>query len=564
MRSAVLAVALATILVSLVGCKSSTSRRAPVKEHAPAATVAAPAVPVSITRLTPRDLADTVEVTGSLQAVDEVQVGPRFAGRIAWIVGDAGTRVARGDVVARTGDEDAHIQIRGAKSALQAAQARFEQTKAAALQQVIATDSGISNAEAALDAAIARRDQAKVAADAQEAIVAAGIKAAEASRDAAKSRLVMLRNGARPQERKVAEGVVSVARETNNLDRQNYERYKGLFEKGAVAKSVLDTAEAKFKVSQAQLESALQQLDLVKAGPRLEEIETAEATVRQTNEALASATANLKQVEVARANVVIAETGVAQAKAALAGAKAAHQTNIMRDKDVLAAEAAIRQAKETLAAAWQSLDYTNVYSPVDGVIAERVAQIGQSVGANVTVLKITTNAALRFEAKVSELEATRLRRGQAVRLSIDALGGDRANSYTTTAIPTLQGRVEKIIPVVDARTRNFLVRVLVPRRPELFPGMFARGQVVVANYAGALAVPKDAIVERDGAPGVFIVSNGTAQQQRVTLGMTIGTLVHVRGGLRAGDEVITSGQQSIRDGDAVKTVVDHNAAPPAE
>lgn len=580
-------------------------------------------IPVNVTQVEPLDIDERVAVTGTLQPVNEVTVGTRFAGRIAWLVGKVGTRVRRGDLVARLEDQDARTQVRAAQAALQAATARVEQARAALAQQSTATDSGISSAEAALAAARARLEQAQAAArqqavatassvktaeanvaaaqarleqalataSATEASVTAQVKSAQAALDAAQSRLAMLKSGARTQEQAQAKHAVDLAQATYDNDKANYDRLKKLYDEKAISQSTLDNAATKLKVSLAQLNSAKAQYDLVKEGARKEEIEAAESAVQQAQEGLATAKANLKQVDVANANVEIARTGLAQAQAALDTAKAAQTADaVMRDKDVLAAQAAVKQAEQALkaakagrdvndmrrsdlnaaiaaqqqaseavAAAVQNWDDTQIFSPVDGVISEQLVEVGQSVGGSAPVYRIATEQSLYFEASVSELEATRIRAGQPVHLVVDALQGDRTNFYGSAAAKPIIGSVEKVVPVVNAHTRNFTVRIVVPKSPALYPGMFARGEVVVMRHKGAVAVPKEALVTRGDHQVLFTVDDlkddrGTAREHEVVVGASDGKYVQIISGLAAGEKVIIEGQQTLMDGDQVRIV----------
>ncbi|HEX2950683.1 MAG TPA: efflux RND transporter periplasmic adaptor subunit [Armatimonadota bacterium] len=538
-------VAIAALLL-VSGCKSKSK----VADATAAKTKGAS---VAVALVQPRDIEESVEVTGTLQPANEVSVGSRAAGKITWIIGKAGTKVRQGQVVARLDDTDAVIQLRTANAALRAAQARLEQAKASFVQQRTATDSGIQNAAAALLAAQARLQQAKTTRDATAATTNAQIRQAEQAYNTANIRLQEAQNGSRSQEKQIAENNKRLAQATLDNDKLNRDRLATLYTQGAVSKSSLDAAETKLQISQAQYDSAVQQLSMVNEGPRQEDVDAAKAAVQQAQAALESARAGLKQVDVAKDNVDIAATGVEQAKAALQSAKASVNIDTMRDKDVLAAQASVQQAKETVAAAQQSIDNMRVYSPVDGVVADKLAEVGQAVGANVAVLKVTTNNALYFEAEISELEATRLHAGQVVYLTIDALQGDRSNVYGQGKVTKqIAGMVERVVPVVDAKTRNFTVRVVVADTPKLFPGMFARGQVVLVNHPMAIAVPKVAIVDKDNQQVVFVADdNGIAHKRTVTLGATDGDDVQVISGVNAGDKVITAGQQSLADGDAI-------------
>jgi len=595
----------------MIGVRSMRKGKAPVA----AAATEEQAAAVSVATVAPRDIDEQVEVTGTLMPTNEVTVGSRFAGRIAWLIGKEGTRVQKGDLVARLEDQDARSQVRAAQAALKAtearvaqakagvaqqttatstgidsaqaaiaaAQARFEQAQAAAAQQATATVSGINSAEANVQAAQARLEQTKTTATSTAATTSAQVRSAEAGLSAAQSQLAILRSGARTQEQAQAKNAVDLARATADNAQANYDRLKKLYDDKAVSRSVLDAAETQMKVSQAQLASAQEQYNLVKEGPRKEQIDAAEAAVQQAQEGVASAKANLTQVDVAKANVEIARTGLAQAQAALDAANAAKQADVMRDKDVLAAQAGVRQAQEGLKAAqsgrdttrmrqsdleaalaaqqqasealtqaMQGWDYTQVFSPVDGVIAEKLVEEGQTVGANVSVFKISTEKSLYFEASISELEATRIRAGQPVEMIVDALQGDHTNFYGSGQAKSILGAVEKVVPVVDARTRSFTVRVVVPASPLLFPGMFARGEVLVLRHRNATAVPKEALVTKGDRQVVYTVERGIAREKEVTVGASDNTYVQLLSGLAPGSAVVTVGQQTLADGDKVR------------
>jgi len=511
------------------------------------------AIPVSVTPVSQRDLQETVAITGNLKPANEVTVGPRFAAKVTWMVGKAGTPVHKGQVVIILDNTDAKIQVRTAEAAVEAAKARHDQTIAALKQQVSATDAGILNARAGVSAAKARLQQAQTTHDAQQATADAQVAQATQALNAAKSRLAQLQNGSRSQEKQIAENNVRLAEATYNNDARTYERYRGLNDQGAVSRSVLDTYETKMQVSKAQLDSARQQLDLVKTGARQEEIDTAKAAVDQAQAALDAAKAGLKQVDVASDNISIAATGVEQAKAMLATAEASANVDVMRDKDVQAAKQALQQARESVNTAKQMLSYMQVTSPVDGVVEEQIAEVGQALGANVAALRIATENTLFFEAQVSELDATRLQVQQPVKITVDALQGNRGNVFGQSTGHIILGTVERVVPVVDARSRNFLVRVIVRRNASLFPGMFARGQVVVARHPLTTAISKGALVEKDGGQFVFVAGDDNqAHQRKVVLGATDGDYVQVLSGVLVGDKVITNGQDTLHEGDTVK------------
>jgi membrane fusion protein (multidrug efflux system) len=85
----------------------------------------------------------------------------------------------------------------------------------------------------------------------------------------------------------------------------------------------------------------------------------------------------------------------------------------------------------------------------------------------------------------------------------------------------------------------------------LKPGMYARVQFVVAERADALTVPRNALVDLEGARGVFLADGKTARFTPVKTGIVDGEAVEITEGLADGATVITLGAASLRDGDPV-------------
>ena len=617
---------IAAIVLFAASCARKSTETTPTADKAPGTTATAndkgtKPVPVSVMRVSPRDMAARVPITGTLRPANEVTVGTRIAGRVTWLIGKEGTPVKRGEVVVRMDDADAKSQvlsadaavsaanshvdqamaayeqqklatnagIRGAQAGVRAARAKLDEAKAAVEQQLTATDTGISIADAGIAAAKARYDQAVATASATEATMKAQVQSAEATLDEAKSHLTVVKNGARTQERAVAESAVRQAKANYENDKTNYERYKNLYADKAVARSLLENADTKMQVSLEQYNSAQEQLSLIKEGARVEDIQAAEANVRQADEGLRSARANLKQIEVANANVEIARTALEQAKSGAEAARSSKHVDVMRNKDVLAAVAGVQQAEQSLqeayaarkldlmrksdilsardaheqarqsrALALQNLDYTLIYSPVDGVVSHQLVDLGTSLGAGKDVLGISTAQSLYFEASISELDATRVRSGQSVELAVDAMQGSRDNLFADHKATGILGTVQKVVPVVDAKTRNFIVRVIVPTNAALYPGMFTRGQIVAARYPDAIAVRKACLVDRSGKQVIYLAEGDHAREREVKAGVIDGDYVQILSGLHSGEQVITVGQQTLLDGDKI-TVIGNQA-----
>lgn len=353
-----------------------------------------------------------------------------------------------------------------------------------------------------VSAAKARVEQARQQALSLEKTIAASITIAE-------KQLAVVRSGARDQQKQMAQEQVNSAQAAATNAQQNFDRQQRLFNAGATAQNQLDMAKSQLDMANAQLASAQQNLDLLNVGPRQQDIDSAQA-------ALDSANANKSQISVAWSNVSVAETALATTRQALAD--------------------------------------TYIKSPVDGVVAQQMAEVGQSLGPSISILKLSTNDSLYFEANISELESARVASGQLVNINVDALQGGRSNPYSAVNNNVILATVERVVPVVDAKTRNFMVRITVPKSDKVYPGMFARGSIQVARHVGVLTAPKDAIIERDGKHNAFVNINGKAELRTITIGAAGATEVEITSGLKIGEQLITNGQQSLQDADQVKVI----------
>ena len=117
--------------------------------------------------------------------------------------------------------------------------------------------------------------------------------------------------------------------------------------------------------------------------------------------------------------------------------------------------------------------------------------------------------------------------------------------------------VNRVVPTVDRAKATVLVKIrLVERDPRIVPEMaakiaFLEREVSAAERKPVPAVPKSALVERDGAKYVFLVKDGRAQRIPAGNTRTLGDFVQVEG-VKPGERVIVKPLERIEDGMAVK------------
>lgn len=170
-------------------------------------------------------------------------------------------------------------------------------------------------------------------------------------------------------------------------------------------------------------------------------------------------------------------------------------------------------------------------SPIDGIVVERNATIGASVGTDASVFKIINLSSVWIDANVFEKDLPRVRIGQQVKV-------------TTTAFPgtTFSGKVIFINSVVDPDSRTVKVRTEVPNPDgRLKPDMFANVAIITDVNSAAISVPQAAVLDDGGKSIVFVAEGNTYKSRQVQVGIKNGDRVEIIDGLKSGDKVVVKG-----------------------
>jgi HlyD family secretion protein len=507
-RSSIAALMLAVVL-GAAGCgkkggdAEAGTKPLAVKVDAVTATVVAtaPATTGSINK--------TVDVTGSLVALQDVVVGAKSAGRVTTVYPHEGDMVSAGQTVAVMDMADLQAQVQSAQANVLAFQTKEQQAQVA-LQQA---RNALSNAQTNVN----WTDQTTKSA----------VDTAKSALLAAQENLSLVKAGAREQERQQAQEAVTSAKANYEKAKADLARFQELADKEAISKLQLDQYKAAFDSAQAQYNSAKQALSLINEGARPQDLRRAEIGVQQAKDALARAQSDRQQVNLRREDVKIAQSGINAAQAGIASARAS-----------------TAQARAQLRIAQDAVSNAYVKSPISGYVAERKAEPGQQLGAGGAVLRIVDPNTVYFQAVLSESQFSQIRLGMAADVSVDALPGTK-----------YRGRLSRVLPVASS-ARSFLVRIDITPDKRMRPQMFARGSILIDTHANTTLVPKDAVLfdATSNRNRVFIAaSDGKAQERQVRVGYTNPQFVEVlRNDVKPGEKVIVEGQTSLQNGDAIR------------
>jgi cobalt-zinc-cadmium efflux system membrane fusion protein len=170
-------------------------------------------------------------------------------------------------------------------------------------------------------------------------------------------------------------------------------------------------------------------------------------------------------------------------------------------------------------------------SPITGIVVERNATIGATVGSDANVFKIIDLSRVWIDANVFEKDLERVRRGQEVKVLV-------------TAFPesSFSGRVILINSVVDPETRSVKVRTEVPNPDgRLKPDMFANVSIITDLHRTAISIPQSAVLNDSGKTVVFVAEGSGYKKRQVTAGIQSNDRVEIIDGLNAGDKVVVKG-----------------------
>ena len=213
---------------------------------------------------------------------------------------------------------------------------------------------------------------------------------------------------------------------------------------------------------------------------------------------------------------------------------------------ISAAKAQVDAAREDVTHAETRLSKAMVRSPFDGIVAERLVNVGDLVGEmQKVVFRLVDNRLLELTVNVPSAEMAALRVGQALAFSTDAFPG---REFT--------GKITHINPSVSPGDRSVRVIAEVGNVPEVLKGgLFVKGRIATGGRKGVVLVPRAALLSWSVAARkgeVFVVDNNVARRRGVSTGAVQGDRVEIPSGLRPGETVVTRGAFLLSDGDAVK------------
>ena len=192
------------------------------------------------------------------------------------------------------------------------------------------------------------------------------------------------------------------------------------------------------------------------------------------------------------------------------------------------------------------LENTILRSPINGVISARNYDRGDMYSMSSPIYTVQQIVPVKLLVPVSESDYTRIKKGDSVDITVDALPGK-----------TFKGSVLRLYPTIDAASHTFSAELVVRNEHrELRPGMYARATVLFEEV-DRIVVPDGAVVKQQGSGQklVYVLdADNCAHARVVETGRHIGNEYEIISGIEEGETIVVKGNSNLKSGEKVEVV----------
>jgi len=312
-----------------------------------------------------------------------------------------------------------------------------------------------------------------------------------------------------------------------------------------IARLEQEDLRAAVEKAQADLAAAEARLTTIRNGARTQEVQSAEAVVRQAEANQLLALANLDRYQQLYRDGGIAlqvvDTAARDHDVSVAQVRSAReQLSLIREKytteDLQYAEAQVLQAKAALKIAEANLGYATISAPMGGVVASVSTQQGETVTSGSaaaqapTFVTIIDLSRLQVDAYVDETDIGKVRVGQEATFNVDAFPDKEFGGRVTAIYPKaiIQQNVVTYDVVIAIDNREGLLR----------PDMTTNTTITVAKRERVVAIPNQAVRREDGDRVVFLQEGDRLVRRAVKTGWKDKTYTEVLSGLKEGERIV--------------------------
>lgn len=201
-------------------------------------------------------------------------------------------------------------------------------------------------------------------------------------------------------------------------------------------------------------------------------------------------------------------------------------------------------ALQQIALLRQQIADGNLISPINGIVTAKNVEVGEFINVGTSAAHVVDISRMKTSVMVSEKDVYRLQEGMNVKLTSDLF-----------ADHPMSGKVRYISPSGNS-SHNYEVEILLENtsKSQLKAGTFVSVTFDAGTEERVLQVPKKALVEGVKNPYVYVTSGEHPVVRKLTLGRDLGEQFEVLDGLKAGEQVIVSGQINLTESSIIEII----------
>ena len=175
------------------------------------------------------------------------------------------------------------------------------------------------------------------------------------------------------------------------------------------------------------------------------------------------------------------------------------------------AETDLSSAYASLSSARQQFAYSSITAPLAGVVANKSATLGQVVAAGQQLMTLESINWVYAVVNIEQKAMGTIRTGMPAEIQVDAYPGE-----------VFHGSVQVINPTAATANRMFRTKVLLDNKDgRLKPGMFVKAGIITGADSSVLAIPRTAMLQKQGLYYVFTLEDNKAKRREIGIGEVI-------------------------------------------
>ncbi len=255
-------------------------------------------------------------------------------------------------------------------------------------------------------------------------------------------------------------------------------------------------------------------------------------------------------VEQAKAQVMAAETNYEKAQKDLTRIqqlyddKVATKDNLeMTQLGVKSSFAQLKGAQAGLKVAQKQLDNTYLKATINGRIATKLINVGQTLGPGSPIATLVDDSAFKLKVFVPENNITKVKLKDQVEVTVDAITGK-----------SFKGTIQSVSIAFEGEGNSYPVEIIIQKsgNQDIKAGMFARSTISTLKKDNTMLIPSAAVITNDNQTYVYVVSGNKAVKKQIEIGLKNNENSEVLSGLKSEDKVITTGKDAVSDGTLIQ------------